>query len=107
MWREDHVAESRTSLTLPITRRRFIEVGKAAAGLVVASAVLQACGGTAASSPTAGSQPASAKPSPGGTSPVASTSGERAAQLTPVTNAAKVPATWDEMLAAAKTEGKV
>lgn len=106
-------ANSHTSLGSPVTRRKFIEIGKMAAGLLLAGGILEACGGSAASSPTASAKPAGSSGSNGGASPAASARpasnpvGAAAAQLTPVSNPAKVPATWDEMLAAAKSEGKV
>jgi iron(III) transport system substrate-binding protein len=91
-----------------IGRRELIRLLGAAAACFTAGPVLAACGGQASSPPSA----------PPATAAAASAKPAASAAASPATSAAAakpaasggaftVPASWDEMLAAAKSEGKV
>lgn len=76
---------SDSRLTFTLTRRQLLRRGAAAGAAIMAGAALAACGQAAAASPA----------------------GSGAAKPQAPSSAAAVPATWDELLAAAKAEGKV
>jgi iron(III) transport system substrate-binding protein len=110
-----------------LSRRNIVKLAGAAGAWLATGGLLAACGGAASGSPgpSAASAASSAKPlasaatspkpaastaagaKPAGSAAASPAGSAAAAKPQAPTNVAAVPATWDELLAAAKAEGKV
>jgi len=94
-----------------MSRRELVKLGGTAGVWLAIGGMLAACGG-AASAPAASSASPSTAASAPSAKPAASAVASAVASAAAVkpqapTNTAAVPSTWDELLAAAKAEGKV
>ncbi len=95
-----------------LSRRSLVKLAGAAGAWLTAGGLLAACGGTAGSS----NPPATASSKPAGSSPAGATAGSKTEAASPApsqaaaaagASAPPAPKSWDELLAAAKAEGKV
>jgi len=97
-----------------LSRRSLVKLAGAAGAWLTAGGLLAACGGTAGSSNPPAT--ASSKPAAAGSSPAGATAGSKTEAASPApsqaaaaagASAPPAPKSWDELLAAAKAEGKV
>jgi iron(III) transport system substrate-binding protein len=89
--------------SIAFSRRRLVTLIGAGGAWLTASGLLAACGGKASAPSTATSTSAGAKPAPSS----AAASPAQSAGATANQSAPPAPKSWDELLAAAKAEGKV
>src|SRR5579862_9006287 len=91
-----------------INRRQLLRIGSVAVAGLVSTSILAACGASAANGSIGSSTSPTSSPSSGSPKPAASAAPSTAAGSSAANaGAAAVPSTWDELVAAAKSEGKV